>query len=76
VNKGLHGTQARFGRLGKEKNLLPLPGFRPRTAERVAQSLNKLRHPPLQLRHTLPFKLVFLKLSCTVDPFQRLTNFV
>jgi hypothetical protein len=30
------GPQSRCGRLGEEKNLLPLPGFEPRTVQPAA----------------------------------------
>jgi hypothetical protein len=39
LNKKLDGHQSLYGRLGKEKNPLPLPGLETRTVQPVAYSL-------------------------------------
>ena len=58
-NRGKHYTGScqtagkelsRSGRLGKEKSLSQLPGFEPWTVEPLAQSLNRLRYPPVSCK--------------------------
>jgi hypothetical protein len=43
-NTRLGGLQGQSGRFGKDKNLLPLPGFEPRTVKPVAELLHQLHY--------------------------------
>jgi hypothetical protein len=42
LNRGLGGRHSRSGHFGEEKNLFPLPGFKPRYANSTGSVINYL----------------------------------
>ena len=56
LNRKLVMSYSQSGCFGKEKNLLPLTGFKPRTVQTMVQSLYQLSYPTF---------LLFIKTTCT-----------
>jgi hypothetical protein len=75
LNRRLCGPQNRFGGLGKEKNILPTPGFENRTVQSVVQSLYWLLFRILFITNCSPWLLQGSELNfCYYCSFSKLTS--